>query len=266
MSISVKHFFNFLNSFSPLKIAEENDNNGLQVGSYEAEVKGVLLSIDPSKKAVSYAIKNNLNLILTHHPLIYPSLKKIIKEDLIGEILHLLIQNHLNLISWHTPLDKIEDGVSEALLRVLKLENFDFITKEIVEGKVYGIGKVAEVYPPLTVKELAERIKEITQSWVVIVGKPEEKINKVGICGGSGSFLKDTLRKRGINTLITADVKYHVAKIAEEEGFNFIIIDHGISESFVLEILKEKIEKFLQENKLDIPIKIFKEESPYKIL
>ncbi len=266
MSILVKHFYNFLNSFSPLKIAEENDNSGLQIASFEAEIKGILLSVDPSKKAIFYAIENNLNLILTHHPLIYPSLKNIIKEELIGELIYLIIQNHLNLISWHTPLDKIEEGVSEALVKVLKLEKIDFITKKEIDGKVYGLGKIAEIYPPLTVKELAERIKELTKSWVMIVGNPQEKISKVGICGGSGGFLKDVLKQLGINTLITSDVKYHLAKLAEEEGFNFIIMDHNISEFFVLEFLKEKIEKFLQKTKLDIPVKIFKEESPYKIL
>jgi len=99
----------------------------------------------------------------------------------------------------------------------------------------------------------------------MVVGDLETEIDSFGFCGGSGAFLKEELKKLKINTLVTSDVKYHSAQEAYEEGFNFIIVDHGVSESFVLPFLKEKLQEFLKIHNTEIPVEIFKNKSPYKI-
>jgi len=263
MPLLVKDFYNLLETLAPLQIAEVQDNNGLQIGSFLNPVSGVLLTVDVSKEAVSYALEKKLNLIISHHPLIYKPITSIIKDDYKGSLIYSLIKSDLNLISWHTPLDKISDGVSEAFIKALNLEGSDFILKE--KNEIFGLGRVVYLKKSIKLQDLAKKIKELINSWIMVVGDPETEIDSFGFCGGSGAFLKEKLKSLGINTLITSDVKYHTAYEAFEEGFNFIIIDHGISESFVLPFLKEKIQEFLKTNQADLPIEIFKNKSPYKI-
>ncbi len=167
------------------------------------------------------------------------------------------------MLSWHTPLDKVSFGVSEALAKALNFETGDFVIEE-EEG--YGFGKVVNLKKCVKLEALAKKIKKTLNTWVMLVGDPEKEVEKIALCGGSGGFLKDYLKKKGINTLITSDVKYHQALSALEEGFNFILIDHGVSESFVLEVLKEKLENFLREKEIDLKIFLYKEVSPYKIV
>ncbi len=261
MSLLVKNIYEFLENLAPLYIAESKDNNGLQVGSYNNFVSGILLTIDVTKSAILYALKMSLNLIVSHHPLIFSPLFNIIKENPKGELIHLLIKHDLNLISWHTPLDKITDGVSEAFIKALKFESSDFILKEEKFNQVFGLGRVVYLKKSIKLQDLAKRISQIIDSWIMVVGDLDSSIDSFGFCGGSGAFLKDELKKLGVYTLITSDVKYHTAKDSLEEGFNFIILDHAVSESFILPILKEKIQNTFK----NIPVEIYKEPSPYKI-
>ncbi|MGB9761383.1 MAG: Nif3-like dinuclear metal center hexameric protein [Caldimicrobium thiodismutans] len=263
MSLKVKDFYQFLDSLAPLRIAEKKDSNGLQIGSFEAVVSGIVLAVNPSLSLFKEAVKRDYNLIITHHPLFYQPLYFLHWDEYPGNLISFAVENKLNLLSWHTPLDKVSFGVSEALARAFDFETEDFVLKE-EEG--FGYGKVVKLKNCVKLEALAKKVKETLKTWVMLVGDPDKEVEKIAICGGAGGFLKEYLKGKGINTLITSDVKYHQAFSALEEGFNFILIDHGISEFFVLRVLKEKIENFLAEKKVNLGIYLHKEESPYKII
>lgn len=263
MSLLVKDFYNFLETIAPLHIAEPQDNNGLQIGSLFNKVSGVLLTVDVSKEVISYALNKNYNLIISHHPFLYKPITSITSDEYKGSLIYSLIKHDINLISWHTPLDKISEGVSEVFIKALNFKSSGFILQEKNEN--FGFGKVVYLEKSIKLKDLAKKIGELINSWVMVVGDLEAEIDSFGFCGGSGVFLKEKLKNLKINTLITSDVKYHTAQEAYEEGFNFIIIDHGVSESFILSFLKEKFQNFLKIHNSEIPIEVFKIKSPYKI-
>lgn len=265
--ITVEDIYHFLNNLAPLSLAEKKDSNGLQIGSLKEKVTGILLAVNPILSVFEEANLKGCNLIITHHPLFYHPLPFIDKEGYPGKIIYYAIKNELNLLSWHTPLDKVSYGVSEALLQALskafELEIEDFLYSE---GEGVGYGKVAKLKNCVKLGDLAKRIKEILNSWVMIVGNPEREIERIALCGGAGAFLYDQLKIKGIDTFITSDVKYHQALTALEEGFNFILIDHGLGEAFVLDFLKRRLEDFLREKGSFLPIYIYQEKSPYQVI
>ena len=72
----------------------------------------------------------------------------------------------------------------------------------------------------------------------------EEKIKKVAICGGSGSFLLPNALAAGADLFVTADYNYHEFFDADKQ---LIIADvgHFESEQFTIELLADYlIEKF----------------------
>ena len=73
----VEDIINQLEKIAPTDLAEEWDNVGLLIGDRKNEVSGILISLDCDESTVDFAIKNNLNLIITHHPIIFRGLKKI---------------------------------------------------------------------------------------------------------------------------------------------------------------------------------------------
>ena len=70
------------------------------------------------------------------------------------------------------------------------------------------------------------------------------KIKKVAVCGGSGSFMLSEAINQGAQALISADFKYHQFFDADKK---IIILDigHFESEQFTMELIKTLIlEKF----------------------
>ena len=59
--------FNKLEELAPLSLAESWDNSGLQLGSGEQTVNGVLVTLDVDEKAVDMAKDVGANLIISHH-------------------------------------------------------------------------------------------------------------------------------------------------------------------------------------------------------
>lgn len=122
-----KEIFDFLEKWSPKGIAWENDNVGLQIGNEFDETKGVLLTLDISSDALDKALKERCNLIISHHPLFFHSLKKIDLQIQKGKLIEQAIKNNLTIYSAHTNLDFSKDGVSFVLARRLGLEKISFL-------------------------------------------------------------------------------------------------------------------------------------------
>ena len=70
----------------------------------------------------------------------------------------------------------------------------------------------------------------------------KEKVKRVAICGGSGSFLLGNALSAGADVFITGDFKYHQFFDAENR---IIIADigHYESEQFTVQLLADKIEQ-----------------------
>ena len=66
----VKDIIKIMEEFAPINLKEDFDNVGLMVGDKEKEVKKVLLSLDCTLEVIEEAKKHDVNLIITHHPLI----------------------------------------------------------------------------------------------------------------------------------------------------------------------------------------------------
>ena len=117
-----------IEDWAPKSIAWEKDNVGLQVGSLRREIKNILLCLDVDEKVVNEATRKNCNLIISHHPLLFRSLRKLdVNTDKKSRIIEKLIKKDITLYSAHTNLDFTKDGVSFQLAKKLKLTNQKFL-------------------------------------------------------------------------------------------------------------------------------------------
>ncbi len=118
--MKVYEILSILDQIAPFFLQESFDNSGIQFVDLENEVNKILLGLDLTQEVLEEAIKNDANLIITHHPLIYSPLKKITKQD--NPIFFELITNKINLISYHTNFDLAENGLNDYLLKLLKIK------------------------------------------------------------------------------------------------------------------------------------------------
>jgi len=126
--MTCNEIFKYFEDWAPKEISWQKDNVGLQVGSVKRKVKNILLSLELTDRVVDEAIKKNCNLIITHHPLLFHSLKKIdIQNDKSSKLVEKLIKNDITLYSAHTNLDFTKDGVSFELAKTLNLKKINFL-------------------------------------------------------------------------------------------------------------------------------------------
>ena len=60
-----------MDTIAPKKLAEDWDNVGLIVGDGSSSVNKIMISLDLPAWVVEEAIENNVDMIVTHHPLIF---------------------------------------------------------------------------------------------------------------------------------------------------------------------------------------------------
>ena len=65
--------------------AESWDNVGLLVGDKEKEVHKIFLALDVTDESLEMAIKEQADMIITHHPLIFSAMKKVTTDNFAAE-------------------------------------------------------------------------------------------------------------------------------------------------------------------------------------
>lgn len=126
--MTIREITNFIELLAPKWTAWERDNTGLQVGDLNQPVESVLLSLDVTEEVVKEAIQKRIDLIISHHPLLFKPAKSITTSDTQGKILFSLIRHQISLYSSHTNLDFCKDGVSFSLAKKLGLEDVQFLS------------------------------------------------------------------------------------------------------------------------------------------
>ncbi len=112
-----------LHALYPPHLAESWDNVGLQVGDPAAEVRGVLVCLDPSERALQEAADTGAQAILTHHPLIFKPLKALTPTDETGRIIFRAVQQGIAVLCAHTNLDCARNGLNDWLAWRLGIED-----------------------------------------------------------------------------------------------------------------------------------------------
>ena len=122
-----------IESYAPLHLQESYDNCGLQVGNSNAEATGVLLCVDVTEAVVDEAIALGVNMIVSHHPLIFRGLKKLVGRSDIERIVIKAIKNDIAIYSAHTNMDNTRGGVSARMAQKLGLTNVKVLVPQ--QGK-----------------------------------------------------------------------------------------------------------------------------------
>lgn len=235
----------FMDMLAPFETSMGFDNTGLLVGDEKGDVKKILLTLDVTREAVNKAVEAGAELIVSHHPVIFDPLKRIVETDLV----YMLVKNGISVISAHTNLDKAEGGVNDALALKLGLEDIRALESDDPEES--GLGRLGSVKTS-DLRSFALFVKEaLGADGVEFSGKAP--VNTVCVVGGSGGSSLYDAHKAGADTLVTGEAKYNQFADAVELGMNLVVAGHYHTENVVLEPLKE----YLLSTINDVEVEIF---------
>lgn len=118
-----------------------------------------------------------------------------------------------------------------------------FILPLLNENQEVGSGMIGDLETAMEPLEFLLSLKDSMNLKLIRHTKlPSKKIQKIAVCGGSGSFLLQNAIKAGADVLVTADFKYHEFFDADNK---IIIADigHYESEVYTKELLKDVLMK-----------------------
>ena len=153
--MKIREITRYIEELAPLNYAEDFDNVGLLVGSYNTEVSGVLVTLDTLEETIDEAIAKQCNLIVSFHPIIFAGLKKINGSSYVERVILKAIKNDIAIYATHTALDNSKNGVSAKMCEVLGLTN----TKILIPKKGI-IKKITTVVPSVNADSLRNSLFE----------------------------------------------------------------------------------------------------------
>ena len=241
--MKIKEVVSALERFAPLPLQEGFDNAGLQVGLTEAEVSGALLCLDVTEKIVDEAVEKGCNMIISHHPLIFRPLKRILGENDVQRAVAKAIKNDITILSMHTNMDNAQGGVNFKIAEKMQLTGVRFFAEKEVDGIKCGSGTIGELKEPMAADDFVVMLKKTFDVECVqcnqLLRRP---IQRVAICGGAGSFLLPEAIALGADAFVTGEMHYH-EYFAHEQEIQIAVIGHYQSEQFTKEIFKSIIEE-----------------------
>ena len=231
--VKAKEIIDILEEFAPPSIQEGWDNSGLIIGNPEREVSGVLLALDCTPEIIDEALRLGMEMIVTHHPLIFKGIKRIGALSNLDRTIIGAVKSDMVVYSAHTNMDKVLEGVSGIMAQKLGLRSVEILSRG--SDPAFGLGVVGDFSEPMEVGALYELIKEGFSLEVLKSSKPVEGlIHRVALCGGSGSSLIGAAMESGAQVYICGDIPYH--NFFCERDFMVIDIGHYESEVGILDL------------------------------
>ncbi len=127
MSIKVKDIIEQLESIAPKTYAMEWDRVGLQIGSKSKEVQRIMVTLEVNEGVVREAVEKDVDLIISHHPLIFKPLENIDFEEPKGAMIQKIIQQDIQIYVTHTNMDVAPEGLNQYIAEKIGLREIELL-------------------------------------------------------------------------------------------------------------------------------------------
>ena len=229
-----------IEKIAPVECQEDWDNSGWQV-RLKTDFSKVLLALEIRSDVIEEAVNKGCDLIITHHPLIFGSLKQVIglegidfssgeevdNNNITSNMVIDLIQEGISVYSTHTPFDKCMDGNNDFLGYVLQTDVFG--PSENGDGYV-RVGEYSEAKGLDEVMDIAASQLGIDRKFFRYAGDTDVKIRRLCWVTGAGSDYMVSAITENCDLYVTGDLKYHDAQKAHELGINVLDLGHYATE------------------------------------
>lgn len=227
--MKVGEFLAAFDALAPWRLAEEWDNVGLMVGRRDRDVTRVLVALDLRDAVLDEARATGADLVLVHHPPIFPALSAVSDARTAGALVLRAAEEQVAVVAAHTNLDSAAGGLNDVMAAALGMRDTAPLVPDADDPTV-GLGRVGDV-DVVTLGDLAGRAVDAfcdRRANLGMVGEPSREVRRIAVCTGSGGSLIEAARAADARAYVTGDLKYHDADAAE--GMALVNVAHGAVE------------------------------------
>jgi putative NIF3 family GTP cyclohydrolase 1 type 2 len=228
----VRDVAKFIEEIAPLKYCLPGDRNGLEFGSPDGKVSGIVTCWSPTSMVIEKAVSYDANLIISHEWLFYEYTGNKWLENESWTFakqvnlrrLQLLSRGNVSVLKYHSNWDIAPGGTADSFGEYLGFKN-------LVEK-----GKLIRVYKeePISLAKLADQVaKKLEMVRVEVSGDLNKKVEYVGTAiGGLGQILTyaDDFAHSQAEVLVFGEMLEYTKIYARESGYSYITASHETSE------------------------------------
>ena len=268
MPVIIADIIKIMEDIAPSCLAEEWDNVGLQVGQKDWPVRNIRIALDPLPNVVAAACREKVDLLITHHPLIFKPLSSVDFSTPVGAIINMASKHKMAIFAAHTNLDNVTDGLNDILAYRIGLNNLKVLGDIRGSEDCQGLGRIGDLIRKTKLASFALEIKKkLGLNYIKVAGKPDLFVKKAALCTGSGSSLINNFFASGAQVYISGDLRYHDARAAEAANLGIIDIGHFASEHLIVEVLARRLREIISKSGIDVKVEACESEiDPFVII
>lgn len=211
--------------------------NGLQVEG-NPEINKMVSGVTACRALIEAAIEQEADTVLVHHGYFWKGEEPRI-TGMKRERIRLLLDNNINLLAYHLPLDAHpEFGNNAQLGAQLGL---------VHEGGFGGnggpdIGMFGRLSSAMSGKDFARHLTKVLGREPLYIEGTDKPVERVAWCtGGAQGYIEQAAAISGIDTYITGEVSEHTVHVARELGLHFYAAGHHATERYGVQTLGEHL-------------------------
>ena len=152
MSVKCQVIIDAMERLAPRYLAESWDNVGLLLGSPAQMITKLLITLDVTEAVARQAVHDGIDMIITHHPILFKAVNNIRTDLPQGRLLASLLKANIAVYAAHTNLDIATGGVNDILVNKLKLQDAQPLAVSYTEKLCKLV-----VFVPMTHMEIVRR-------------------------------------------------------------------------------------------------------------
>lgn len=206
--------------------------NGLQVEGAE-RVNKIIMGVTASQTLIDAALSCNADTIIVHHGYFWKNEPPVI-TGMKYQRIKKLIQNNMNLIAYHLPLDGHHQYGNNAQLA--KLWQLEDITP------VPGLVRLGRLIKPISIDQFKHKVTEtLGRDPLHLPGGPQQVETIAWCSGGAQGYIQKAVDWQA-DVYISGEVSEQTTHIAREQGIHYLAAGHHATETWGVKALGEYIQ------------------------
>jgi len=236
----LKDICSFLEEFAPPVLAEQWDNVGLLAGDPESVVARLMTCLTITPPSAQEAVQRQADLVVTHHPLPFRALKRLVTTTTPGRLLWDLITHCVAIYSPHTAFDSTAGGVNQQLAEGLGLDDIAPLLPIDGAPAQVGAGRAGCLPQASRMRQVAERLRAfLGVEQLQFVGDLNAPVRRVAVACGAAGELLSAAQAADCDVLVLGETNLHTCLEAEATNTALLLPGHYASERFAVERLAD---------------------------
>ena len=234
--IALSDLSNYLNQYLEINNFNDYAPNGIQVEGCET-IKKIILGVTACQALLDRAVIEKADLILVHHGYFWKGESSII-TGIKKSRLKTLLNNNINLLAYHLPLDC--HPIVGNNIQLAKQLNINNINRHTIDN-IPGLVCTGELNKAISGDDFANILKTQLDQAPLYIPAEKKLIKNIAWCTGAAQDLLQTAIDLNADAYITGEVSERTVHLAREAGIHFYSAGHHATERYGIQALGEHL-------------------------